>query len=72
MTVHLKFTAVAEVDGEVRVASGIIMNCPSIEALRTKLEDEMELGVINIDEATAEEVAEASRAKVIDAEEGGE
>lgn len=55
MVVHVKFMALNE-DGE--IAAGIIMNCPSIQALRERLE-EMDAAIIYAEEATAEEIAEA-------------
>lgn len=61
--VNVKFIAIAEVNGEPQVASGIVTNCPSLEALKTKLEDEMGLTVIEVVEATEQEVADAHEAQ---------
>lgn len=59
MTVHVKFTALSQdEEGTPQVAQGIVMNCPSVQALRDKLEG-MGAAVIRAEEATAEEVAEA-------------
>lgn len=53
--VNVKFMALNE---DAEIAAGIVTNCPSIEALREKIES---LGgvVIYAEEATEEEVAEA-------------
>lgn len=53
--INVKFVALNE-DGE--IAAGIVTNCPSIEALREKVEA-MGAAVISAEEATDEEVAEA-------------
>ncbi|MCA1800231.1 MAG: hypothetical protein LC650_02965 [Actinobacteria bacterium] len=55
--VNVRFMAFND---EAKVAGGIVMNCPSVEALRTKLEG-MGALVIFAEEASAEEVAEAQR-----------
>lgn len=56
-TVNVKFMALND---EAEVAAGIVMNCPSVAALREKLES-MGALVIYAEEATAEEVEEAKR-----------
>lgn len=59
MTVHVKFMALSQdAEGTPQVAHGIVMNCPSVQELRDKLE-EMGAAVIHAEEATAEEVAKA-------------
>ena len=53
--INVKFVALNE-DGE--IAAGIVTNCPSVEALREKVES-MGAAIISAEEATDEEVAEA-------------
>jgi hypothetical protein len=56
-TVNVKFMALND---EAEVSAGIVMNCPSVSALREKLES-MGAAVIFAEEATQEEVEEAQR-----------
>ena len=57
-TVNVKFMALNE-NGE--VAAGVVMNCPSIEALREKLEG-MGAVIVHADIATEQEIADAKEA----------
>lgn len=56
-TVHVKFMAMNE---DAEIAAGIVMNCPSVAALRERLES-MGAAVIFAEVASAEEVEEAKR-----------
>lgn len=55
--VNVKFMALREAtDGTVQVASGIVLDCPSVEELESKLEG-MGAVVISAEIATDDEVA---------------